>query len=369
YHNIPAELAWEMNLPLPENYEFIFLTSHCTGHYSFQSYLNKIFKIQTIANIHYNFKFYYQYLFHNKDPFISIAEFDPFYNKFASLISKKCNFIILNRDPISALKSALNFRLNRNNNHIVKKPNDIQKKLNSIWYIFHPDNILDISNLSSYVSSDLFKNHLFVQHTLIRPLQDKILKIFYIDTKNIEINNIKSTLISLANNFNFPKFDTNKFKSQAYNLVAYLFPFYYFYKNIKITIKQKNYLHDYTDYKSLEDISEIFLKLNIPLLENIQILINPKDYQKLKHNEQFNIFFNEITNILLIIDKHFKKENKNQIKEYEILNYLKTNSSTRIKIKNILESHLLHIKQHRPDIVASWKYYQEFEKMCKELDG
>ncbi|EFR8848188.1 DUF2972 domain-containing protein, partial [Campylobacter jejuni] len=25
--------------------------------------------------------------------------------------------------------------------------------------------------------------------------------------------------------------------------------------------------------------------------------------------------------------------------------------------------------QHHPNIVASWKYYQEFEKMCKELDG
>ncbi|EGP3197836.1 DUF2972 domain-containing protein, partial [Campylobacter jejuni] len=24
---------------------------------------------------------------------------------------------------------------------------------------------------------------------------------------------------------------------------------------------------------------------------------------------------------------------------------------------------LICIKQHRPDIVASWKYYQEFEKM------
>ncbi|EDP6349978.1 DUF2972 domain-containing protein, partial [Campylobacter jejuni] len=23
-------------------------------------------------------------------------------------------------------------------------------------------------------------------------------------------------------------------------------------------------------------------------------------------------------------------------------------------------------KQHRPDIVASWKYYQEFEKICKD---
>ncbi|EJP4788091.1 DUF2972 domain-containing protein, partial [Campylobacter jejuni] len=30
--------------------------------------------------------------------------------------------------------------------------------------------------------------------------------------------------------------------------------------------------------------------------------------------------------------------------------------------------HLPYIKQHRPDIVASWKYYQEFEKMCEELD-
>ncbi|EAH4889453.1 DUF2972 domain-containing protein, partial [Campylobacter jejuni] len=347
------------------------LTSHCTGHYSFQSYLNKIFKIQTIANAHYNFKLYYEYLFYNKDPFISISDFDLFYDKFASLISKKCNFIILNRDPISALKSALNFRMSNSkiSNQIYNSNDMLNFCKSSIYYPFHPNNQLNIDNLKDYVDLSVFKDHLFVQHTLIQPLQDKILKSFYIDTKNIEINNIESTLTSLAYSFNFPNFDINEFKSQAYNLVAYLFPFYYFYKNIKITIKQKNYLHDYTDYKSLEDISEIFLKLNIPLLENIQILINPKDYQKLKHNEQFNIFFNEITNILLIIDKHFKKEDKNQIKEYEILNYLKTNFSTRIKIKNILKSHLLHIKQHRPDIVASWKYYQEFEKMCKELDG
>ncbi|TNB55126.1 DUF2972 domain-containing protein, partial [Campylobacter helveticus] len=27
-----------------------------------------------------------------------------------------------------------------------------------------------------------------------------------------------------------------------------------------------------------------------------------------------------------------------------------------------------HIKENRPDIVASWKYYGEFEKNCKELN-
>ncbi|EAL4139019.1 hypothetical protein DMN64_06445, partial [Campylobacter upsaliensis] len=26
-----------------------------------------------------------------------------------------------------------------------------------------------------------------------------------------------------------------------------------------------------------------------------------------------------------------------------------------------------HIKANRPDIVASWKYYKEFEKMCEDF--
>lgn len=37
YKNISAQLAWEMNLPLPENYKFIYLFSHGVGalHYSY----------------------------------------------------------------------------------------------------------------------------------------------------------------------------------------------------------------------------------------------------------------------------------------------------------------------------------------------
>ncbi|EHO9375303.1 DUF2972 domain-containing protein [Campylobacter upsaliensis] len=27
----------------------------------------------------------------------------------------------------------------------------------------------------------------------------------------------------------------------------------------------------------------------------------------------------------------------------------------------------MHIKANRPDIVASWKYYKEFEKMCEKF--
>ena len=59
---------------------------------------------------------------------------------------------------------------------------------------------------------------------------------------------------------------------------------------------------------------------------------------------------------------------QNQIKEEQILIYLKENKILRKKLKQILDEELAHIKIHRPDIVASWKYYNEFEKICEELD-
>ncbi|ENA9378178.1 DUF2972 domain-containing protein, partial [Campylobacter jejuni] len=56
------------------------------------------------------------------------------------------------------------------------------------------------------------------------------------------------------------------------------------------------------------------------------------------------------------------------INEKEILLFFKENKSVAKNIEKNIKEELDHIKQHRPDIVASWKYYQEFEKMCKELD-
>ncbi|EAJ3992002.1 DUF2972 domain-containing protein, partial [Campylobacter jejuni] len=52
----------------------------------------------------------------------------------------------------------------------------------------------------------------------------------------------------------------------------------------------------------------------------------------------------------------------------DVLDYFKKNISVAKSYKDILDEELVYIKQHRPDIVASWKYYQEFERMCKELD-
>ncbi|EAL0255263.1 hypothetical protein DO864_08840, partial [Campylobacter jejuni] len=55
--------------------------------------------------------------------------------------------------------------------------------------------------------------------------------------------------------------------------------------------------------------------------------------------------------------------------EKDILHYLSLDKKYRDIYLKIINYNLTTLKQHRPDIVASWKYYQEFEKMCKELDG
>ncbi|MCR2097775.1 DUF2972 domain-containing protein [Campylobacter upsaliensis] len=48
-----------------------------------------------------------------------------------------------------------------------------------------------------------------------------------------------------------------------------------------------------------------------------------------------------------------------------MLEYFKNNKTLALQFKTLLDKELAHIKQTRPDIIASWKYYEEFEKICE----
>ncbi|EAH8207838.1 DUF2972 domain-containing protein, partial [Campylobacter upsaliensis] len=47
---------------------------------------------------------------------------------------------------------------------------------------------------------------------------------------------------------------------------------------------------------------------------------------------------------------------------------LKHNPTLSLKLNKIIKKDIEEIKIHHSDIIASWKYYQEFEKMCEELE-
>ncbi|HEF7492112.1 TPA: DUF2972 domain-containing protein, partial [Campylobacter jejuni] len=45
---------------------------------------------------------------------------------------------------------------------------------------------------------------------------------------------------------------------------------------------------------------------------------------------------------------------------------IKKNKKIKLKCKKVFDEHLFFIKQYRPDIIDSWEYYQEFERIFKE---
>ncbi|EDP2922554.1 DUF2972 domain-containing protein, partial [Campylobacter jejuni] len=77
-------------------------------------------------------------------------------------------------------------------------------------------------------------------------------------------------------------------------------------------------------------------------------------------------FFINFLNKLEIKVKNIKSL---YIKEEEVLSISRSNFFLRNKLHVKMFSEYKELKKFCPDIVASWKYYQEFEKMCKELDG
>ncbi|WP_234740345.1 DUF2972 domain-containing protein, partial [Campylobacter jejuni] len=103
--------------------------------------------------------------------------------------------------------------------------------------------------------------------------------------------------------------------------------------------------------------------------ENLGIFLKPQEFGRLKQDSKlFDVTKRYLNNFIEALEERIDLEKAKLFKEKDVLNYLKENKELRVKLKNILDKELVHIKQHRPDIVASWKYYQEFEKMCKELD-
>ncbi|EOI4971581.1 DUF2972 domain-containing protein, partial [Campylobacter jejuni] len=101
---------------------------------------------------------------------------------------------------------------------------------------------------------------------------------------------------------------------------------------------------------------------------DLSFLINQEDIHKIDKYYKHIITQYQI-DFLNILEKRTKYIQKNKITAEQVLVYLHKNSELKKILKQILDEELIHIKQYCPDIIASWKYYQEFEKMCKELDG
>ncbi|EPH6199689.1 DUF2972 domain-containing protein, partial [Campylobacter jejuni] len=388
YHNIPAELAWEMNLPLPDRYEFMWFFSHGAGAFTLGQFFYHLFKINILdyfcggdGDIRY-YKFYNKLLeLKDKRNIITINDIDPSWygnqhkrDKLFSSFQKITPILFQIRDPIELIKHAYGRKWG--NNLAKTKEFDLSYQFNDIItevevYNYNLPNTLEGQRPQSFLWKSLIECF------------DKFNDCFYLDISKIRGEETIHTLNYLSNKFNLKQIKINdkEFVTKSYfkgNLYFLLPLTLYLNKedlntnipNKKIN-KNNSLIININFFQNDNNLFNLYSELSILDMDSsVGFYIDKQDYNKLKND---SIFYKQVIDYL----RNFAYELKNRIqieedlmlKVEDVLRHLYNNKNARVSAKNILDEELVYIKQHRPDIVASWKYYQEFEKMCKELDG
>ncbi|EIY4182955.1 DUF2972 domain-containing protein [Campylobacter coli] len=394
YKNIPAELAWEMNLPLPDNYEFVFLSGGLSGHAAMMSFFN----VCGIGYLYHHMdlmknRYIDYYHFSRIENLYSIITYGQYsltqgmnnIGKYLTLINK-IPILFLVRDPISRLKTGVN--------HPILNPKSMKE-------ICLNNDYSDVFKNKMYVG-DIGKNFYYSEKPSMKYLprwinedtmyQTSLCLLFsnrditYIDMEEIKPAKAFDTMCDLANKFGFKKPTDKKFFEGVMNGdLAGFIPINLFidkknliynnkviYKDndsIHLQITSTNLIEFYKQSKEYINFTKEFFDKPLKY-ENLGIFLKPQEFERLKQDSKlFDVVKRYLNNFIEALEERIDLEKAKLFKEKDVLNYLKENKELRVKLKNILDKELVHIKQHRPDIVASWKYYQEFEQMCKELNG
>ncbi|MWV61537.1 DUF2972 domain-containing protein [Helicobacter saguini] len=107
---------------------------------------------------------------------------------------------------------------------------------------------------------------------------------------------------------------------------------------------------------------------NSDICNDLGLYINKNDLESLrKDKEFFNTIKDFLGEFIESIKKTIDKTEKEMLSEKELLNFFANNKEIALKIKSYLDIDLAHIKTHRPDIVESWEYYKEFERICERF--
>ncbi|EIP0984286.1 DUF2972 domain-containing protein [Campylobacter jejuni] len=382
YNNIPAELAWEMNLPLPDRYKFVLVGESASSHSAIVRFLK--FCNVNIIHDHYELtaRMYFilnfnLFLSNNKCNILYIenAAFSLRYgsnkhkvmlynnneikNRFLFNLNKNITILYVVRDPISRISSFIKRKLRHKNTNYI----NINSKFKDIFYnnLFYPIDLENEITLIDYIN-DINNGGMFEMFNTIN--YSKSNNILYIDHDLLKPNNVCNLMSNLSTilKFDLPS-DTSYFKKMIMHK---------FWSYLPLILKIDVSIIIEITYNKTEYMIDLFSFFNINSFifnEKIYAYTNNKELNIIKENNNlYKSIFTFLNNFIDNFNYYYNDYLKNIRDEKYILHYFKNNIKDRQILKQILDKELSHIKQHRPDIVASWKYYQEFEQMCKELD-
>ncbi len=400
YNNISPELAWGLNLPLPNKYKMVWLLHPATGSLAIEFFL-KLIEIKYFLNPWISAKDIYSnnYLFLKKYfGFIVLFSNYDFENRKILYLIQECKAVFMCvRDPLGLIRHFLN-HINRHKTY--QNIMSSMKKINLSYSYNFPKNVIicsskeipEVSGIEKILqnNTDLgrhFQTFYFTTQGRLDILRqyNKIKNIECLELEDINKENAFDTFTRLAKKYDFtPPNDPIPFQGRVNNSNGDL---------IYLPVTLYTHPYDLTNY-STDDNTSFGLKGGVNIIitthqihpkkdgfvdvsyeifndrklmfDNIILLVKYNEYEVLKSNQELFLASKKyLNNYMDALEKHEQKIKDNLITEEQILDYLKDKKDLRIKLKKILDKDLTYVRENHPEYLQKWKYYQEFEKLCQ----
>ncbi|MCR6579323.1 DUF2972 domain-containing protein, partial [Campylobacter insulaenigrae] len=297
---------------------------------------------------------------------------DVEYEKLFSLLAKNVDYLILTRDPFEVWTCYSNHRIrNYSVGELINSNDDLHVALDMFLYVSTWSDkplfpCINDKNTWMQLKKYQIPRGCVFETSIINYISNGK-NFFYIQTEDLNEEKAFDTIKSISKIFSF-KIPDNPllFRQKVMSNINIFFPRKIIFdeKNILITVQTIYSSYDnniFTDIKK-----EVYPKDGV-FFDEIVVLIENSNIHYIDDItiEQFAKYFKKFA---FAIEERIAIEKQKKINVDDNLYVFKKHSKIRDELREIFNIEFKFIKQHRPDIVASWKYYQEFEKMCEELD-
>ncbi|MWV67910.1 DUF2972 domain-containing protein [Helicobacter saguini] len=417
YEKLPPKIAWCLNIPLPNNYEFIFLTNGASASDVTIFWMKKS-NINTTECWMQDIDKYiasYELLLSHKGEYNAL-NFTEKTRKTMFLINKPARLYYIVRDPISRYRVGVNhLRLELIQN--LRAENPLSNRFNLTcdyknifvdfiyWFNTKTPQLSTLTNkyveaINTYiVFSSVFnrlKNLGLVDDIYVADFNDFLPQSayrtfcrvgehfgfkacedlqYYIDKKWGDVAPYMPVTLH-ANSYDIPNlFLQGKAGRQGLESLGLnewnLKPLDSINKTIREAENLDIHIGLYDDFKNTPNViditSEFFSQKIIIDRTSLYIYISKNDIKILKNNEKlYEACGIYLRGYIQALESRIKEIQKNIIREPQILEYLESNETLRAEIKNLFDKELAYFKKNYPHIVDTWQYYKEFEKMCGE---
>lgn len=414
YESIPAELAWEMNLPLPKQFLFIYRELSSSASWAIPNFLQfcGVCLVPCTNNQGFmfaSFKSAYYTMLNSESP--HCLRFRYWYNpkttpKFIALsLRDKIPFLIVSRDPIERLLHAVN-HLNHGSfgfdSFKLKIPKSIKRfnlTQNPKNLMFHPSFALNNNRYFPSVDSCLNSNlwcfaELRCALQSMQDLWDNISEVEVVDFLDMKENMAFETLCKWAVRFGFDapndakyfQMRQNRHTGSLYHLPVSLFVNkrdlgneFWEHTNVQDSTScdlddsfeiKIGFYHTFAKVSGMRDISGLIFEDNVEI-EGAQIvaLLCTDQYDDLLSNRELFVALKRyVKAYILELKENESKLKASLITQKQLMEFLCNNKTACAILKEKMAEQVAFTQRFKPKIVESWKYYQEFLRMCEELD-